>query len=80
MSRPGRRYAKFKEMLIDVSLRGGRQSRVGSPVLSAAWPWVIHPPVRVTQGRRPHCRDVPCAGFPSWNVGTIVARLSWGGF
>lgn len=43
MSRPGRRYAKFKEMLIDVSLRGGRQSRVGSPVLSAAWPWVIHP-------------------------------------
>lgn len=64
MSRPGRRYAKFKEMLIDVSLRGGRQSRVGLPVLSAAWPWVIHPPRSGNPGPPASLQGCPLRRFP----------------
>lgn len=64
MSRPGRRYAKFKEMLVDVSLRGGRQSRVGLPVLSAAWPWVIHPPRSGNPGPPASLQGCPLRRFP----------------
>lgn len=64
MSRPGRRYAKFKEMLVDVSLRGGRQSRVGLPVLSAAWPRVIHPPRSGNPGPPASLQGCPLRRFP----------------